>query len=54
MNLVLLQMAAKVEAAVQAYLPIQEFANIPEWKAGFQMEMVSANLHGVSIAQHLK
>jgi|HubBroStandDraft_5_1064220.scaffolds.fasta_scaffold106100_1 hypothetical protein len=49
----LLKMASKVEAAVQAYVSVQDFADREEWKNYFAEEFVSGHLHGVFIALHL-
>lgn len=43
-----LQIASRVEAAVEAYISVRDFANTEEWKAMFMEELVSAHLHGVS------
>ncbi len=43
----LLQIASKVEAAMKAYIIVQEFADREEWKEKFQGEMISPHLHGV-------
>ena len=50
----LLQIASKVEAAVQAYISVRDFANKQEWKEGFEGELVSSHLRGISITLHLK
>jgi hypothetical protein len=42
----LLQIASRVEAAVEAYTSVREFADKEEWKAQFDLEMVSDHLHG--------
>lgn len=51
-----LRIASRVEAAAQAYnsIPGLVIVNATEWKAGFQGEMVSAHLHGISITLHLE
>ena len=43
----LLQITSKVEAAMKAYIIVQDFANREEWKEKFQGEMVSPHLHSV-------
>jgi len=43
----LLQIASKVEAAMKAYITVQDFADRGEWKEKFQGEMISPHLHGV-------
>src|SRR6266699_2111642 len=40
----LLQIASKVEAAMKAYITVQDFADKEEWKEKFQGEMVSSHL----------
>ena len=42
----LLRIAARVEAAVEAYNSIRGFANKTLWKAGFEREMVCTHAHG--------
>ena len=37
----LLRIASKVEAAVEAYIAVRDFANREEWKAKFKREHVS-------------
>ena len=41
----LLRIAARVEAAVEAYNSVQDFANKVLWKVGFEREMVCARAH---------
>lgn len=41
-----LQIASRVEAAVEAYTSVREFADERVWKESFKMELVSADLHG--------
>ncbi len=48
----LLQVASWVEAAVDAYLSVQDFVGREEWKLYFKGELVSSHLHGVSIFDH--
>ena len=50
----ILQIAFRVEAAVEAYISVQDFADREEWKAKFKRELVSSHLHGVLITLHLK
>lgn len=50
----LLQIASRVEAAVQAYISVQGIMDREEWKEHFKVEMVSAHIHGVLITLHLK
>jgi hypothetical protein len=45
----LLHIASRVEAAVEAYVSVRYISNMDEWSAGFEREMVSAHLCGVSI-----
>jgi hypothetical protein len=48
----LLQVASRVEAAVQAYISVQAlqgFAGGQEWKENFMRELVSAHIRGVLI-----
>jgi hypothetical protein len=42
-----LKIASRVEAAVEAYISVKDFANTEEWKENFKGEMVSPHLHGV-------
>jgi hypothetical protein len=49
-----LQIASRVEAAVEAYVSVRDFAKGEEWKEKFDEENVSAHLHGVSIILHWK
>jgi hypothetical protein len=49
----LLQIASRVEAAVEAYISVREFSEGEQWKKGFQQELVSAHLRGISIALYL-
>jgi hypothetical protein len=49
----LLHIASRVEAAVEAYISVKDFANEQEWREKFLLEMVSVHLHGNSIALHL-
>jgi len=48
----LFQIASKVEAAVEAYVSIKNFADAAQWKANFKQEMVRSHLYGVSICLH--
>jgi len=41
----LLRITARVEAAVEAYNSVQDFANKVLWKVGFEREMVYAHAH---------
>lgn len=45
----LLRIAARVEAAVEAYNSVRDFVDSGEWRANFRREMVSTHLHGISI-----
>lgn len=45
----LLEIAARVEAAAEAYKSIQGFADSEEWGEKLKRENVSFHLHGVSI-----
>jgi hypothetical protein len=42
----LLQIASRVEAAMEAYIPIHGFADQEKWRRMFRKELVSLNLHG--------
>jgi len=42
----LLNVAARVEAAIESYLSVQEFANKQLWNAGFDRELVCTHIHG--------
>jgi hypothetical protein len=53
MTTTLLHLASGVEAAVEAYISVQDFADELEWRKMFVLEMVSAHLHSISIAPHL-
>lgn len=46
----LLEDASRVEAAVEAYISVREFSDEEQWKRGFEQELVSAHLRGISIA----
>ena len=48
----LLQVASWVEAAIDAYLSVQDFVGWEEWKLYFKGELVSSHLHSVSIFNH--
>ena len=50
----LLSIASKVEAAVEAYIAVRDFADQEEWRAKLKRELVSFHLHGDSTDQHLK
>ena len=54
----LLATTLKVEAAVKAYIRVQDFTDEAEWRARFRRKFVSAHmcgiLHGVLINLHLK
>jgi hypothetical protein len=50
----LLSIASNVEAAVQAYNSVLDFADQEKWRAGFKRELVSFHLHGDWTSQHLK
>ena len=43
----ILQIAARVEAAVEAYASVRDFADEREWKKLFRGELVSAHLYGI-------
>jgi len=43
----LLEIAARVEAAVEAYNAVRDSADSEDWRAKFRREMVSIHLHGV-------
>jgi hypothetical protein len=47
----LLSIASKVEAAVEAYIAVRDFADQHIWKAGLKRELVSFHLHGDSTAK---
>jgi hypothetical protein len=53
---VFLQIASRVEAAVEAYKSVKTFANKQEWRAKFEGEFVSVDLPFTwqSTAHHLK
>jgi hypothetical protein len=42
----LLQIASRVEAAMEAYTPVHDFADQEKWRKMFKKELVSLNLHG--------
>ena len=42
----LLQIASRVEAAVEAYTSVHDFADQEQWRKMFKKELVSLNLHG--------
>jgi len=42
----LLQIASRVEAAVEAYTSVWDFADREVWKSQFEIELVSVHLHG--------
>jgi hypothetical protein len=42
----LLQIASRVEAAMEAYTPVHGFADQEKWRRMFRKELVSLNLHG--------
>jgi len=42
----LLQIASRVEAAVEAYAFVRDFADKEMWASQFEMELVSPHLHG--------
>jgi hypothetical protein len=42
----LLRIASRVEAAVAAYVSVQEFADTQQWKQKFRDEFVRVHLHG--------
>jgi hypothetical protein len=44
--------ASRVEAAVEAYISVQDFADEQEWREKFAAEMASVHLHGVSTFDH--
>jgi hypothetical protein len=44
-----LHIASRVEAAVEAYTSVRDFADEELWRAKFRAETVSIHLHGVSI-----
>jgi hypothetical protein len=46
----LLPVVARVEAAVQKYVPAREMSNGDLWKKGFRDEFVSRNLDGVLLS----
>jgi hypothetical protein len=46
----LLQIASRVEAAVEAYTSVQDLVDAQEWRERFREEKVSVHLHGVLIA----
>jgi hypothetical protein len=51
----LLPIVARVEAAIQAYISVRDFADKDKWLAKFNEEKVSTHLHGIiSINLHLK
>ena len=54
----LLATALKVEAAVEAYIRVQDFTDEVEWRARFRREFVNGHmcsiLHSVLINLHLK
>lgn len=50
----LLKIASRVEAAVEAYVSVRDFAVEQEWREKFRGEVVSSDLDGVSIDLHLK
>jgi len=41
-----LEIASRVEAAIEAYTSICDFADEQVWKEGFKKELVSVHLHG--------
>jgi hypothetical protein len=49
-----LQIASRVEAAVEAYISVQDFSDREAWKEMLQREKVSAHLRGISITVYLK
>jgi len=42
-----LKIASRVEAAIEAYISVRDFADREEWKGKFRGEMVSPHLHGI-------
>ena len=42
----LLQIASRVEAAVEAYIPVRDFADQEKWKKMFKKELVSLTFRG--------
>jgi len=44
----LLNVAPRVEAAVESYLSVQEFADKQLWNTGFNRELVCTHIHGTS------
>jgi hypothetical protein len=53
MTTMLLHLASRVEATVEAYIYVWDFADEPEWRKKFVLEMASAHLHSVLITPHL-
>lgn len=49
-----LHIASRVEATIEAYNSVRDFANREEWKGKFNGEKVSLHLHVISITLHLK
>jgi hypothetical protein len=49
-----LHIVSRVEAAVEAYISVRDFADREEWKGKFRGEMVSPHLRGVSITLQFK
>jgi hypothetical protein len=47
--LTLLEVASRVEAAVESYKSVRNFTERNVWKEGFNREAVSAHLYGVLI-----
>ena len=43
----ILQIAAKVEAAMEAYASVRDFVDKWEWKKMFRGKLVSAHLYGI-------
>jgi hypothetical protein len=41
-----LEIASRVEAAVEAYISVRDFADKQMWKKKFEVELVSVHLHG--------
>jgi hypothetical protein len=49
-----LQIASRVEAAVEAYISVRDFTDKQGWTTMFKREKVSTHLNGVLIALHFK
>jgi len=43
----LLQIASRIEAAVEAYKSVWDFSDSSEWKKNFAWEMVGAHLYSI-------